>query len=225
MQRAQLQHEKWQEISLDFITDRSLIRNRKESILTVVDKATRMVHLIPCRKDITAADTARLVWQHIGKLYSVPRVTFSDWGTQFTCSFWQELQKMTGTVLKSSTNYHPQTQGLVERMNSVVNQTLRCLLTASGVKYWEQLLATVEMTIHSSPNSSTGYTPFFLNYGFHPMAPIELLSGDNISLVESVKNFVDRIRTLWKTSRKILQKSVVKQARLYNKKHRPVEFK
>ena len=55
------------------------------------------------------------------------------------------------------------------------------------------------------------------------MAPIELLSGDEISAVESVKNFVDRIRTLWKTTRENLQKSVVKQARLYNKKHRPVE--
>ena len=131
---------------------------------------------------------------------------------------------MTGTVLKFSTSYHPQTQGVVERTNSVVSQTLRCILTESGMKDWEQLLATVEMTINSSPNSSTGYTPFFLNYGFHPVAPTKLLPVDEISAVEPVENFVDRIRTFCKTSRESLQKSVVKQARLYNKKHRPVEF-
>ena len=80
------------------------------------------------------------------------------------------------------------------------------------------------MAINSSPNLSTEYTPSFLNYGFHPVAPIELLSGDEISAEESVQNFVDRIRTLWKTARENSQKSVVKQARLYNKKHRPLEF-
>ena len=126
--------------------------------------------------------------------------------------------------LKFSTSCHPQTQGVVERMNSVVSQTLSCLITESGAKYWEQLLATAEMTINSSPNSSTGYTPFVLNYRFHPVVPIELLSGDEISAVESVQNFVDRTKTLWKTARENSQKSVVKQARLYNKKHLPVEF-
>ena len=76
LQSVQLPHEKWQEISLDFITDLHLSRNRKDSILTVVDKAARMVHLIPCRKYIIAADTARLVWQHIVKLHGAHRVIF-----------------------------------------------------------------------------------------------------------------------------------------------------
>ena len=74
-------------------------------------------------------------------------------------------------------------------MNSVVSQTLRCLSTESGRKSdWEQLLATVEMTINSSPNSSTGYSPFYLNYGFHPIAPVELLAGDENSTVEAAQN-------------------------------------
>ena len=139
LQSVQLPHEKWQEISLSFITDLPLIRNRTDSILNVVDKPTRMVHLIRCREDITAADTARLVWQRIVELHGAPRVIFPDRRTQFTSNFWQELWKMTGTVLKFSTSYHPQTQYVVERMNSVVSQTLRCILTESGVKDWEQL--------------------------------------------------------------------------------------
>ena len=81
LQSVQLPQEKWQEISLDFITDLPLTRNRKDSILTVVDKATRMVHLIPCKKDVTASDTAQLVWQNIVKLHGIPRVIFSDRGT------------------------------------------------------------------------------------------------------------------------------------------------
>ena len=88
LQTVQLPHEKWQEIYLDFITDLPLTRNREDNILTVVDKATRMVHVIPCRKDIIAADTARLVWQSIVKLHGAPRVILSGRGTQFTSNFW-----------------------------------------------------------------------------------------------------------------------------------------
>ena len=170
LQSVQLLYEKWQEIYLGFITDLPLIKKRKDNILIVVDKATRMVHLIPCRKDIP--DAVRLVWKHILRLHGVPWVIFSDMETQFTSKFWQELWKMTGTFLKFSTSYHLQTQGVVERIHSVVIQTLHYIFKKSGVKGWEQLLATVEMTINSSPNSSIGYTLFFVNYGFHPVAPM-----------------------------------------------------
>ena len=199
--------------------------NGKDSILTVVDKATRMVHLIPCRKDVTASGTAQLLWHNVIKLHGIPRVIFSDRGTQFTSKFWQELWKLTGTSLRFSTSYHPQTQGVVERMNSVVSQTLRCLIAGSeNMREWEKLLPTVEMTINSSPNSSTGYSPFYLNYGFHPVSPVELLSGDESSTVEAAENFVERIRVLWIKAKENLQKSVIKQARIYDEKHRPVEF-
>ena len=160
LQSVQLPQEKWQVISLDFSTDLPLTRNKKDSIFTVVDKATRTVHSVPCRKDVTVADTARLVWQHIVILHGIPQLIFPGRGTQFTSHFWQQLWKMTSTNLKFSNSYHPQTQGVVEKMNSIVSQTLRFLITEIGIKYWEQLFSIVEMTINSSPNSSTGHTPF-----------------------------------------------------------------
>ena len=104
---------------------------------------------------------------------------------------------------KFGTSYHPQTQGVVERMKNVFSQTLHCLLTKSGVKYWEQLLAIMKMNINSSLNLSTEYTPFLLNYGFHPVALTELLSGDEISTVKYVQNFVCRSKTLCNTDKEI----------------------
>ena len=41
-----------------------------------------------------------------------------------------------------------------------------------------RVLPTVEMVINSLPNRSTGYSPFFLVYGYHPVLPVELLKGD-----------------------------------------------
>ena len=128
LQSTNIPEKKWSEVSLDFITDLPTTRNKKDSILTVVDKATRLVHLIPCKKSITAAETAKIFWDNIVKLHGIPAVLYSDRGTQFTSNFWKTLWDLTGTQLTFSTAYHPQTQGVMERMNSVVGQMLRCII-------------------------------------------------------------------------------------------------
>ena len=195
LQPTEIPDKKWSEVSLDFITDLPVTRNGKDSILTVVDKATRMVHLLPCKKSITAAETAKIFWENIVKLHGVPSVLYSDRGTQFTSNFWKSLWSLTGTQLKFSTAYHPQTQGVVERMNAVVGQMLRCTLHENRKGSWDSLLPSIEMTINALPNSSTGYSPFFLNFGYHPTMPIDLLRGDENVKLEAVNNFVERIRS------------------------------
>ena len=147
LQSTQIPEEKWSEISIDFITDLPMSSRNKDTILTVVDKATRMVHLAPCRKNITATVMARLLWSTVVKLHGIPRVIYSDRGAQFTANSWQELWRLMGTKLGFSTAYHPQTQGVVERMNAVVSQTLRCLIhEKQNLRDWEFLLPTVEMS-------------------------------------------------------------------------------
>ena len=72
LQSTNIPEKKWSDVSLDFVTDLPVTKSKKDSILTVVDKATRMVHLIPCRKSITAAETAKLFWDNVVKLHGVP---------------------------------------------------------------------------------------------------------------------------------------------------------
>ena len=224
LQSTQIPDKKWSEVSLDFITDLPVTRSKKDAILTVVDKATRMVHLIPCRKSITAAETAKLYWDNVVKLHGIPAILYSDRGTQFTSQFWKSLWELTGTQLRFSTAYHPQTQGVVERMNSVVGQMLRCIIHENRGSAWDSLLPTVELTINSLPNSSTGYSPFFLNYGYHPVLPVEMLRGDEEIKIEAVENFVLRVKNEWENAKKNLLKSVQKQQLYYNKKHRMIEY-
>ena len=90
--------------------------------------------------------------------------------------------------------YHPQSQGQVERMNAIVYQTLRCLMTnVTDLSRWTDFLPTVEMVVNSLPNKSTGYSPFFLMYSYHPVLPVELLKGDESTNVETLSKFLDRI--------------------------------
>ena len=63
---------------IDFVTDLPVSSGNKDTILTIVDKATRMVHLVQCRKNITAVATAQLLWQNVVKLHGIPKVIYSD---------------------------------------------------------------------------------------------------------------------------------------------------
>ena len=102
-----------------------------------------------------------------------------------------------------------QTQGVVERMNAMVSQTLRCLIhSTNNLKQWEILLPTLELVINSLPNQSTGFSPFFLNYGYEPVTPIQLLKGDEVVSTESVASFIQRVTSDWKLDRENLQRSV-----------------
>ena len=95
--------------------------------------------------------------------------------------------------LQFGTAYHPQSQGQVERMNAVVSQTLCCLMTdVSDLNRWKDFLPTVEMVVNSLPNRSTGYSPFFLMYGYHLVLLVELLKGDESTNVETLLKFLER---------------------------------
>ena len=78
LQSTSIPEKKWSEVSFDFVTDLPVTRSKKDSILTVVDKATRMVHLMPCRKSTTAAEAAKLYWDNVVKLHGVQSVLYSD---------------------------------------------------------------------------------------------------------------------------------------------------
>ena len=76
---------------------------------------------------------------------------------------------------------------------------------------WREFLPTVEMVINSLPNRSTGYSPFFLVYGYHPVLPVELIKGDESTNVESVGKFVERTQAVWSHAQEQMKKAVTTQ--------------
>ena len=82
----------------------------------------------------------------------------------------------------------------------------------------------MELVINALPNQSTGFSPFYLNYGYEPVTPIQLIKGDEEIKTESIGSFVNRVKSDWELARQNLKKSVDLQAKYYNKKHRDIGF-
>ena len=87
-----------------------------DSILTIVDAATGLTHLVPTRKDSTAVQTARLLLLHVFRLHGLPRVLRSDRDRRVVSHYWVDLCAALGIKPTPTVAFHPRANGAVERV-------------------------------------------------------------------------------------------------------------
>jgi transposase InsO family protein len=161
----------WQDISMDFISHLPSSQGY-DAILVVVCRLTKMRHFIACKGTCDAEDTARLYLRDVWKLHGLPRTIVSDRGPQFVAQFWKQLNKQLSTDLRLSTAYHPETDGQTERMNASLEQYLRAYVSYLQDD-WAEWLPLAEFAANSQKSETTGASPFFANYAFHPRMGFE----------------------------------------------------
>ncbi|MBW0477388.1 hypothetical protein O181_017103 [Austropuccinia psidii MF-1] len=111
---------------MDWVT--GLVPGGKENFnacLIIVDGLRMSVQYLPCYKEDTEMDTALLFWNNIISTCGVPKVIISDRDPKFTSEFWISLYDILGTKLSFSTAYHPQKDGLAERMIQTMEDIIR----------------------------------------------------------------------------------------------------
>jgi hypothetical protein len=158
---------------MDFITGLPQTESGFDSIVVFVDKLTKMVHLAPCTKGLTADGVASLFMDNVFRHHGVPAKIISDRDTKLTADFWREVTKRLGSKCNFSTANHPQTDGQTERYNRVLEEVLRNFVSPTMTN-WAELLPCCEFALNSHVHKSTTYSPFFLNYGRNPTRPIDL---------------------------------------------------
>jgi hypothetical protein len=77
----------------------------------VVDRFSKMCILVPCKKQVTAEQTAQMFFQNVWVHFGLPTSIISDRDSHFVGEFWSTLWGLMDTKLKKSTTFHPQTDG------------------------------------------------------------------------------------------------------------------
>jgi hypothetical protein len=162
----------WESVSMDFITELPETSKGHNTMLVVVDRFSKMVHLAPCHSSLTASQAADLLIDLIFKLHGTPSSFIADrdklWTSEFFARWCSKLQ----VHLNLSSAYHPQTDGQTERMNRLLGEVLRHYVAPSHDN-WDQLLPLAEFAINRAINKSTGKSPFVVVYGYQPLAPLD----------------------------------------------------
>lgn len=218
---------KWQDITFDFVVNLPpSLREGKvyDAVCVVVDRFTKYAKYIPCNSNVNATEFTELFMNHIVTQFGIPRSIVSDRGTVFTGEFWRTFIYSLKVKHKLSTAYHPQTDGETERQNQTMQHYLRCY-TNETQDNWARLLPQAEFAYNNSVHSTTGTTPFYATYGFHPCFEFELeddLSKKGVPAAEELalqlKNENEALTLHW-------QRSIESQKKYYNAHHKPITFK
>ena len=199
-------------ISMDFIVHLPQTPAGYDSITVFVDRLTKMVHLVPGHSTDTALEVAQQFFNTIFRLHGLPSEIVSDRGSVFTSNFWTELMKMLDTGLATSTAFHPQMDGQTDRTNRTLEQMLRFWVDYKQTN-WDTLLPIVEFSINNHRSASTGFTPFYLNYGQHPRTPSNAALS---SLVPSSQHSLEELRSTLTLVKDLLRSAQDRQAAFAN---------
>ncbi|MBW0485737.1 hypothetical protein O181_025452 [Austropuccinia psidii MF-1] len=155
----------WEIVHMDWVTalppggDRSY-----NACLVLVDRYSKTPMFLPFHKDDTDMDTAIMIWNkaisHKGLLKNIK----SDRDPKFTSALWTNILNLFGKKLSFSTAYHPQIDGLAERMIQTLEDMIRKFCSYGlELKYSDgfthdffTLIPALELDYKTSINFSTG---------------------------------------------------------------------
>lgn len=171
---------------MDFIDGLPLSKG-VNSILVVVDRMSKYAHFIGLKHLYNATTVAGAFMRKIVHLHGFPASIISDRDKVCLSHFWTELFRLHGTDLRSSTAYHPQTDGQTEIVNKGLETYLRCFV-GDNPKSRAQWLAWAEFSYNTAPHLSTKLSPFKIIYGREP--PHVLRIGRGHAIVDSVEEWL-----------------------------------
>ena len=219
---------KFELVCMDFLTlERS--RGGYEHILVVTDHFSRFSKAFPT-KDQKATTVAKLLWHQFFLDYDMPQRLHSDQGRNFESAIIKELCRLSGVSRSRTTSYHPQGNGVTERLNRTLLQMLGTMESKKKEK-WADHIDEVVRAYNVTKHESTGFSPHFLMFAQHPRLPVDLIFGHDHQDVDKneeengptrysdiVEDMKERLSHALSIADKHAQASKQRQQKTYNKR-------
>ena len=163
--------EPFEVLAFDIVGPFPKAKNGYRFLLTAVCMGSKWPEAIPLK-----AETARAVANGMIEIFArtgVPLKLLTDQGAQFLGSLVKHLCKDLRVDQVKTAPYHPECNGVVERMHG----TLVPMLTKAsqlGLDWVEQLPFAL-FALRSAPNRDTKFSPYQLVYGHRVRTPLDIL--------------------------------------------------
>jgi len=121
--------------------------HRFQYLLTLIDRMSRWPEVAPLTSISTESCVRAFISTWVAR-FSVPAILTSDRGTQFTSSVWSGVCATLGISPSTTTSFHPQSNGMIERFHRSLKNSLRARLASSD---WFLHLPLVLLGLLTSP--------------------------------------------------------------------------
>ncbi|MBW0471610.1 hypothetical protein O181_011325 [Austropuccinia psidii MF-1] len=224
----------WEIRHIDWVTSLPPGGDRSyNACLVIVGSFSRTPIFLPCHKDDTSLYTALLIWNLVVSWNGIFTNIISDRSPKFTSKLWKDLHKLFGTNLSFSKAYHPQTEGLDERMIQALEDMVR-IFCAYGLEFedfdgfthdWCTLLPELELEYKASIHASTNQTASVLEKVWNPKLPQDCLRKDLVEFHPTSSSFKGMLDKDRKQALRCIEDSFAYDKYKWDKSHSTPDFK
>lgn len=193
--------------------------------ITIMCDLSKYLVTIPI-KGKSAKATAKAIFENFILIFGPMKRIVSDMGTEYKNEVVTELCKLLKIEHLTSTAYHHQTVGTIERSHRTFNEYIRSYLSDSKMD-WDEWLLYFTYCFNTTPSTVHGYCPFELVFGKSPNI-FDFLKSGNIDPLYNVESYDKEIKYRLQTSclraRNKIIKTKEKQKITYDNKSKPIRI-
>ena len=162
-------------------------------------------------------------------LVGLPKSIQSDQGSNFTSGLFQEVMYELGIEQYTSSAYHPESQGALERFHQTLKNMIRtyCL---DFEKDWDEGVHLLLFAAREAVQETLGFSPFELVFGRTVRGPLKLLKEKwlndetDTNLLDYVSKFKYKLNRASEIARENLKETQTKMKKWYDKDAKSREF-
>nr|WP_253310140.1 transposase family protein [Rickettsia endosymbiont of Ceutorhynchus assimilis] len=215
--------EPFQCVSLDFIGPLPRSSRGHTHALVISDYFSKFVLIFPCRA-ANAKVLTKNVEEGLFLSYGTPQYLMCDNGTPMKSKEFQSLCNKYQTRIFYTAYYNPKADP-VERVNRVVKTMIRTFINQNDHRTWDENLSSISCAIRTSKHETTGYTPYFVNFGKeHHLFGKDyetIFAKDGVTVENYINKKVGKLRQIYIEIQKKILASRTRNERHYNLRRRP----
>lgn len=166
----------------------------------------------------TTAAVIRFLENYVFLLFGVPNILISDNGPQFIARVFKQFLEKYNVEHWNLASYRPNPNP-TERVNRVIVAAIRSSLEGKTQKDWDQGIQFIASAIRDSVHDSTGYSPYFINFGRNMISSgkeYEHLRDTDGDLSISYSHMSKDMKNLYEAVRYNLQRAYKRYSENYN---------
>ncbi|KAK9687374.1 Integrase zinc binding domain [Popillia japonica] len=211
-------------LAIDVVGPLPITEEGNRFIITAQDDLTKYSFAtpVPNHESKTIAKTLT----HIFTYFGIPKTILSDQGPDFMSQLIKDLSTLFKTHHISTTPYHPQTNGALERSHLTLKDYLKHYIKPSQTD-WDEFIPFAMFSYNTSTHASTNYTPYELLFGHKAYLPSSITQEPvfRYTYDDYIQSLQNRLNISFKIAKENLINSKQRSKHYYDKRSNATEFK
>ena len=206
----------WENLAMDFvgpITPPS--SSGHKYILVITDLLSKYV-IAKETRDNSALSAAKVLLEEVILKFGSPNQILTDNGSHFTAELFNQITSLCGVCHVFTTPYNPQSNGVCERFNATMCDSLASICNTKRTN-WNEQLSKITFSYNTTRHTTTRFTPFEMMFGRLCKLPFDLPKKTTIvepnQYVKELQEYLTSINHIARTS---IEQMQMKSKQRYN---------